>query len=464
MSPRDRMFLAIEAPNQPMNTGSVALVAAHGGDRDGVRAMVAAALARNRVALQWRRRPHRSLASLGQWCWRTGDVDLDYHVRTSGLAAGSGLDELWDAVSRLHGEPLDRARPLWRLHVFDGLADGRCALYLKVHHAHADGAGAVRLLTTMAGSDPHQREMAAPWELGRPQSAANRASDAQAVMHTVLGGTAAALLVPPALLAAAWQAVRGRGGPLSLAAPHTEFNVPVSADRTFAGHCFSLRRLQRIANRTDATVDEVVLAMCAGALRRYLLAREVLPHMPLMAMVPVTDGAEAATVMCSLGTHLADPVERLAAVQISLRQGEAMMAGRSRVQTSAVGALSAAPLAVAMLAGRSAAPLRPPNVTLNRVAGSARPAYWNGARIDALYPLSTPVSGQALAISTMKFADRVYLGLTGCRRAVPAIGNLTDLLDRELELLEAFRRISAAPRAGRDDRRRAQRQSRRPAL
>jgi WS/DGAT/MGAT family acyltransferase len=439
------------------------------------------------VAPLWRRRARRSLASLGQWYWHTdSEVDLDYHVQISALPCPAGEAELWEFASELHTAGLDRSRPLWQMHLIEGLADGRYALYLKTHPALADGVAAMRLLQHSLNSDPDRRGMPALWEMiehapeGSEDDATAPAS-ARALMATRgLAGAARELAgMAPALADTAWRAVRRRGGPLTLAAPHTPLNVPIGSAKSVAGRTFPIDRVRLVAKHTDATVNDVVLAMCAGALRRYLLARRALPETPLMAALPVSlRGAEPLTspvppdyfadnkiaaLTCSLATHLADPAERLAAVQISTREGKAALAGRTQLQVMTMTALGAAPLALAMTLGRELGPLRPANVMISNVRGPHGPLYWNGARLEALYPMSIPVDGQTLTFSCTSIDDQIAFGLTACRRAVPGISTLADYLGRELDLLDTFHRIPDAVRRdrGRDPRPRRRRAPRR---
>lgn len=456
MSPADALFLFAEGPERPMHVGALALLSPPGSDAWDLRELVAAALVRERVAPLWRRRPHRSFTSLGQWYWRSdAEVDLGYHVQVSALPPPGGLTELWDLVSRLHGGLLDRTRPLWQLHLIEGLADGRYAVYIKTHQALLARVSAMGLMQQTVSADPDRRGMPALWEVAEqipPCDAATPADwrDPLDAARGVLGAAGGLAGMVPALADTAWRAARRRGGPLTLAAPKTPLNVPISGARSFAGRAFPLERLRRVAKRADATVHDVVLAMCAGALRGYLAARDALPAAPLVAMVPVSlhgtgfssapdevPGNKVGTVMCSLATHLADPAERLAAVRTSMREGKAALAGRSQVQVLAMSMLGAAPLALAMTFGRTPAPLHPPNVMIANVPGPTGPLYWNGAHLDAFYPLSAPVDGQALNIACTSTNDQIAFGLTGCRRAVPAISTLTDLLDRELDVLGA---------------------------
>jgi WS/DGAT/MGAT family acyltransferase len=475
MSPADALFLVAETSKRPMHVGALALLSRpDGAGPNFVRDAFAAALDRDQVAPLWRRRPRRSLSSLGQWSWHTeSEVDLDYHVQISALPRRAGQSALWKTVSELHAETLDRSRPLWQMHLIEGLADGQYALYIKTHHALADGVSTMRLLRRTVGSDPDRRGMPALWEVTEDRRrdgtiTATTGAGPFAAVRAVVGAAGDLAGLPPALADAAWRAVRGRGGPLTLTAPHTPFNVAIDAARSFAGRSFPIDRLRLVAKHTDATLNDVVLAMCGGALRRYLLVRHALPVAPLMATVPVSlrgdepaaapdpvPGNKIGTLACCLGTHLADPAERLAAVQASMGEGKAALAGRSQFQVLAMSALGAAPLALAMTLGRVPGPLRPTNVMISNVPGPKDPLYWNGARFDALYPLSVVADGQALNITCTSINDQISFGLTGCSRAIPRIDTLADALGRELDLLDAFHRI---PRTGRGRRRGPRRQ------
>jgi diacylglycerol O-acyltransferase / wax synthase len=400
------------------------------------------------------------VTSLGQWGWdRGGEVDLDYHVQYSALPQPAGMAELWALVSWLHATPLDRDRPLWEMHLIEGLADGRYAVYIKIHHALADGVSAMEMLRAALSADPGRREGPALWEpdglASEPAPASPRGGldllrlPSWAVAKAWGTAREAAGLVP-ALTGTLERALRHRDGPLSLAAPRTMLNVPIDGARSFTGRSWPLERLRLVAKHSEASVNDVVLAMCAGALRSYLTSKGALPWAPLVAMVPVSlhgtrpegrggDTADAGnkigSLTCGLATNLADAGDRLAAVQAGMRDGKSALAARSQLQVLAMSALGAAPLALGMLVGHHRL-LRPPNVMISNVSGSPAPLYWNGARLDALYPLSIPVAGQALNITCTSTDDTIAFGLTGCRHAVPGLGAMTGHLDDELRLLE----------------------------
>ena len=461
MSPTDSLFLLAESENCQMQVGGLALFSPPEGARTtDVREMFAAAVARHKVASVWRKRARRSVTSLGQWGWDTGgEVDLDYHVRYSALPRPAGMTELWALVSWLHAAPLDRERPLWEMHLIEGLADGRFAVYIKMHHALADGISAMGMLREALSVDSGRRGGPALWEpvAPAPESAPNSRQGGldlfglpRRAVGMAWGAAREAAGLVPALAGTLEQALCGRGGPLSLAAPRTMLNVPINRTRSFTGCSWPLERLRLVAKNSDATVNDVVLAMCAGALRSYLTSKGGLPWAPLVAMVPVSlrgsrpaggrggaaeAGNKIGSLTCGLATNLADAGERLAAVRDGMREGKAALSSLSRLQVLAMSALGAAPLALGMLLGHPWL-LRPPNVMISNVSGSPAPLFWNGARLDALYPLSIPVHGQALNITCTSTDDTIAFGLTGCRHAVPGLGAMNKHLNDELRLLE----------------------------
>jgi diacylglycerol O-acyltransferase / wax synthase len=449
MSPTDSAFLMIESREHPMHVGSLQLFqppeGAHAID---VRSMFDAAIATDEVAPLFQKRPRRSITSLGQWGWDTDrEFDLEHHVRRNALPHPGRVRELLALCSRLHSTLLDRHRPLWEIHLIEGLHDGRYALYFKVHHALVDGVAATRMLSRMLSEDPAQREMPAPWALrerdpdpddlpGVPFSAVRTALDAL--------GEAAGLV--PALARSVNRGMNARGGSLSFSAPKTMFNVPITGARRFAAQSWPMDRIRQVGKAGETTINDVVLALCSGALRAYLQSLDALPEHPLIAMVPVSlrtevrsadgGGNAVGVVLCNLGTHLDDPGHRLRAVHDSMIEGKASLSGLSPLQILAMSAIGMSPL-VLLPALRLNGVVRPPfNLVISNVPGPRQPMYWNGARLDGLYPLSIPLDGQALNITCTSYSDEIAFGLTGCRRSVPHLQRLLGYLDDELAALE----------------------------
>ncbi|MGF7120244.1 WS/DGAT/MGAT family acyltransferase [Rhodococcus sp. BE178] len=343
------------------------------------------------------------------------------------------------------------------MHLIEGLADGRYAVYTKIHHSVTDGVGAMRLLRRSLSIDADKRGMPAPWE---PRIRSERPTRDTGLVDVPLAAVRAAVDVigeatglVPALTGTVLRALRQQGGPVSFAAPHSALNVPITGARQFAARSWSLDRLRLVAKYADATINDVVLAMCSGALRSHLTERGMLPDASLVAMVPVSlrdsrerpesivdpndkSGNEIGTLMCNLGTDLADAGDRLARVHRSMTEGKASLRGMSTAQIVAMSALGSAPLALDMLLGHHG-PVRPPyNIVISNVPGPNAPLYWNGARLDALYPLSIPLDGQALNITCTSTEESIAFGLTGCRRAVPRLEPILEHLDHELAALE----------------------------
>ena len=448
MPPTDAVFLLGETREQPMHVGSLQLfVPPDGATAIDVRAMFDAAIEQDEVAPLFQRRARRSITSLGQWGWEPdGLFDLEHHVRRSALPQPGRVLELLALCSRLHSTLLDRKRPLWEMHLIEGLADGRYAAYFKVHHALVDGVSALRLLNRMMSPDPDERDMKPPWA-ALPRKRRQREDGARTdVARDALRLVGETVGLGPALVRTVQRAIREQTGTMSLSAPKSMLNVPITGARRFAAQSWPMERIRRVGKATDSTVNDVVLAMCAGALRRYLLGMDALPDSPLIAMVPVSlhgedtgssDGGNAVgTVMCNLATHVADPAERLVAINRSMQEGKEALKSMTPMQILLMSAIGVSPLAILPALGLSGS-VRPPfNLVISNVPGPREPLYWNGARLDGLYPLSIPLDGQALNITCTSYSHEIAFGLTGCRRTVPHLQRLLGYLDDELAALE----------------------------
>ncbi|MDT4920425.1 MAG: diacylglycerol O-acyltransferase / wax synthase [Pseudonocardiales bacterium] len=449
MPPTDSLFLLGETREQPMHVGSLQLfVPPDGATAIDVREMFDAAIEEDTVAPLFQRRPRRSVTTLGQWAWEPDrQFDLEHHVRRSALPQPGRVLELLALCSRLHSTLLDRKRPLWEMHLIEGLADGRYAAYFKVHHSLVDGVSALRLLSRMMSPDPNEQQMPPPWAAlprrskpkGDGASPADSAKDALRLLGDAVG-------LPTALARTVNRAMRDQGGAMSLSAPKSMFNVPITGARRFAAQSWPMERIRRVGKASECTVNDVVLAMCAGALRRYLVSMDALPDAPLIAMVPVSlhgedtgdsDGGNAVgTVMCNLGTDCSDAADRLARVHRSMEDGKDALRSMTPMQIMMMSAIGLSPLAVLPLLGLTGS-VRPPfNLVISNVPGPREPLYWNGARLDGLYPLSIPLDGQALNITCTSYSHEIAFGLTGCRRTVPHLQRLLGYLNDDLEALE----------------------------
>ncbi|MGF6886011.1 diacylglycerol O-acyltransferase [Nocardia sp. GAS34] len=447
ISPADALFLIAESRNHPMHVGTLALFEPPEG-LDSVefarRTYQRLISADEVIHPVFRKRPSRLLGT-PQLLWaQDTTVDLGHHVQHWAVPAPGQLGGLLELVSGMHASLLDRHRPLWQMHIIEGLRDGRVALYGKIHHSLIDGVGAQRLLHRALTDDPYADYPPLPWQLlpSPPRRQPARPPGIAAVVRAVAEPAAGASLlrVARAVLGAQQQA-------LPFSAPRTVFNGPIGEARRCGVRSWPLSRIKQIAKAADATVNDVVLAVCAGALRDYLDSRNALPDTPLVAMVPVSvrgddpgdhDGNKIAAVLCPLATHLTEPADRLTTISAAMRRGKALYNGLSHREAFAATALTLSPLALT-LSATAVSLTRPPfNLVISNIPGDRSPRYWNGARLDASYPLSIPVHGQALNITVTGTGtgENLDFGIVACRRTVPDLDRLIDYLDIALHALE----------------------------
>lgn len=450
MSPTSSMFLVPESRDQPMHVGGLELFAPPpDAGPDYIGELYRHALAVGDVAPLFRRRPYRGVSTLGQWAWTDdGAIDLEHHVRHSALPRPGRIRELLALASRLHGTLLDRHRPLWETHLIEGLEDGRFAVYTKVHHALMDGVSSLRLLERSLSRDEDDRDVPMPYEAAawppRPRRD-DGGNPLRRLLDTGVHAVGDAVGLTPRLLSLAAGALRAQATTLPGSAPRSMLNVPITGSRRFAADDWELARLRAVGKAAGATVNDVVLAMCAHALRSYLVEQDALPDAALVAMTPVSlrtddedesEGNAVGAVLVSLGTDIADPEARLLAIRASTRAAKASLSGLSQLQVTA---LSAAVLSPLLLTQISAAQrlVRPAfNLVVSNVAGPAYPLYWNGARLDGIYPMSIPINGQALNVTVTSYDGRMHFGLIGCRRSLPHMQHLLSGLAEGLAALE----------------------------
>jgi diacylglycerol O-acyltransferase len=382
--------------------------------------------------------------------------DIDHHIRHSALPKPGRVRELLDLSSRLHSTRLAWERPLWEAHIIEGLRDGRVALYTKVHHSLVDGISAMRLVQSTLSPDPDLRNMPPPWDARTRRDRPSRGKSEDTtlteiptqVMRSALGLSAEAAGMPGALIKTISKGVRNETSAISLYAPRTIFNQKITGSRRFAAQDWPIEQLQAIGKASGTTINDVVLAMCGGAVRRYLLELGELPEAPLVAMVPIglkareshiasTEGGNAVgAVMCRLGTNLEDPADRLAAVHASMNDGKDVLSSMTPAQIMAMSALGQAPAIIAPML-RMSGIVRPPyNLIISNVPGPRSTQYWNGAKLVGHYPLSIPINGMALNITCISYDGNLGFGLIGCRRTVPHLQRLLTYLNDEVAALE----------------------------
>ncbi|GJO07256.1 putative diacyglycerol O-acyltransferase [Mycobacterium marinum] len=446
MMPTDSMFLFVESREHPMHVGGLSLFEPpEGAGPDFVRNFYEALVANDEFQPTFRKHPATIGGGIARVAWAyDDDLDVDYHVRRSALPSPGRVRDLLELTSRLHTSLLDRHRPLWELHVVEGLSDGRFAMYAKMHHALIDGVSAAKLMQRTMSADPSDTEVRAMWNLPRPPRPESDGGGSSLVGSLVkMAGSVAGLA--PSTLKLARAALFEQQLTLPFAAPHTMFNVKVGGARRCAAQSWSLERIRAVKQAAGVTVNDAVLAMCAGALRYYLIEQDALPDAPLIAMVPVSlrskeqadsGGNMVGSVLCNLGTNVEDPAQRIEIISASMRANKKVLADLPRLQVLALSGLNMAPLTLAGVPGFLSTVPPPFNIVISNVPGGAQPLYYGGARLDGSYPLSNIPDGQALNITLVNNADRLDFGLVGCRRSVPSLQRLLGHLETSLKDLE----------------------------
>ena len=488
LSGLDATFLHLETAEMPMHVGALNLFELPAGHRGSfVSALRRHMAERLPLVAVLRRRLWWMPLNLANPAWVDAEPDLRQHIVAVKLPKsarrGDGMPELEAAVAALHIQRLDRSRPLWKFFVLEGLApsaDGRArvGLYAQFHHAAVDGQAAVAMARVILDTQPEGRDIGLRpstrgkvFRLGLGQMLRGAiVQEAQQVAGIIKGLPATV----GALAGAAGQALansgllRGKAGTpgvknLSLA-PRTAFNQTISASRSFATVSLPLARLKALGKAHGATLNDIVLLLCATALRRYLSLHATVPRKSLVAAVPVslraggdtTADTQATLSLISLGTHLADMGQRLAHIKAASVAMKATMGGLKSVMPTDYPSIGVPWLmeAAAALYGRAKVAERVPllaNLTISNVPGPPVALYLAGARMVHNFPTSILTHGLGLNITVESYDQQLDFGLVADGQACPKLRVLADAIQTAFEdlcLLEPALQLSATAAPG----------------
>lgn len=369
----------------------------------------------------------------------TEDVDLDYHIRRSALPAPADERELGILISRLHSNPMDLRRPLWEMHLIEGLKGNRFALYFKIHHGLVDGISGMKMLARSLSTDPEEADklpvFATPPSKRSKRSAAD-GFDLPSMIAQTMDAAKAQVSTAKDLgksLNALYDRVRGQNTlTLPTEAPHSVLNGSVTRSRRFATALFGLSDLKSLAKAGDCSLNELVLAICATVLRRFLLDMQALPEKPLVAAIPLSlrpegdsgGGNQVSMVLSSLATDIADPTARFVKVRTSAQDAVRHLRGQSPLAVMAYGSLQLMPVAIQSVTGRLGKGRPNFNVVISNVPGPKDTLYFRGSKLVANYPVSIVMPGQALNITLQSYADTLNFGFIGCSKTLPHLQNM----------------------------------------
>ncbi len=472
LSGLDASFLYLESPNNHMHVAATMTFdpsTVEGGySFDKVRDLVQRRL---HLIPQFTRRLARVPFDLAHPVWvEDPDFDIDYHLRRIAVPAPGSYHELADLAGDIASRPLDRSRPLWEIYLVEGLENGHIGTIAKMHHSTIDGVSGANLMVYLFDLEPNPSE-----EPEAPEREAEHVpSDAELLayaMRSRLKRRASMFSIVPKAAQAAVNVVRNRRSsdtvnpPAPLTAPRTPWNGAITPHRKVAYSIASLSDVKDIKNAFGTTVNDVVLAMVGGGLRRYLERKGELPEKSLVATVPVSvrppDGEEdtgggankVSAMFTSLATDIADPVERLHAIH-EVTKG-------AKEEHNAVGADMlqsltefAAPrlfgLAMRFYSGMKLANRGPVihNLVISNVPGPPFPLYFAGAKLVSLFPMGPVFEGAGLNITVISYMDDIDIGLMVARESIPDVWDMAADIEESLaELKKAADAATSAAKA-----------------
>jgi len=392
------------------------------------------------------------------------DENVNDHLSHHALPAPGGERELWELISRLHSQPLDMARPLWELHLIEGYAHRRFAVYMKFHHALFDGSTAIRVAYALASETPNA-PVRGPWfaqrnarkeKTERTGREAKRRRDGDASLLSAFEERIRKQLETyrslPEFVRAMRQTINAAMGDHSgLVAPYTGpkciMNGPLTRRRSVAMHSFSLARVKAVAKASESTLNDVVLAISGGALRRHLEERKALPQRALIAGVPVglkhgegeRSGNRVSLLFATLATDVRDPFNRLMAIRKSTQAAKKHLQAMSVPSVDLYSTVMIVPAFLGSVTGNAMS-----SVAVSNVAGPHTPLFLTGAPLEATCPMSVLTPNMALNITCLSYHKGLYLGLTACPDLVPHVDDLAAHMGDAFNELEAAVKRHAA--------------------
>lgn len=467
LSPLDTAWLFTESRATPNHVGGLLQFRLPAGaPKDFLRQLMAEFRSHRSFSPPWNRRLKVAFNKNPLPVWIEDEaIDLEYHVRHAALPWPGGERELGELVGRLQSTPIDLARPPWECTIIEGLSDNRFALFVKIHHSLIDGISGMKLMQRSMSTDVTESLDLPPfWSANKERKTTSRRETpaptmANVALAAVEGLSEQARSLPQ--LAMAFGKIIQRIGDTSdglavpFDAPRSMLNGRVREKRRFATQQFSMERLRKVAEAADCTLNDVVLALCGGALRRFLQDRNALPDKSLTAGIPVSvrpqddegTGNAITFIVASLGTDIADASERLKAIRRSVQHAKAHVQSLPRTAMTQYTIVLMAPTLITLLTGIGGR--TPPmfNITISNVPGPDKPLYYRGAELLSIYPASIITHGQALNITCESYAGQMNFGFTACHTSVPNTQKIAVYAGEALDELEAA--LLRQPRARR---------------
>lgn len=453
----DTAWLNVETAHAPMQVGGLlTFTLPEGAPADFCARLMAAWRLYKRAFSPWNHRLKggRLMNVTPEW-ELLDEIDIDYHFRHSAVPTPGGEIELGALASRLHSHALDLTRPPWECHLIEGLAGNRFAIYIKMHHALIDGVGGMRLLARALASDADDIDRPPFWAIEPRQHAPRPSEQVRPGLYRAVAQIASDARSQVTSLAGFGGVVRemvksgrsrGEGMGLPFSAPASILNGRINAQRGYATQLYSLSEFKVLARNARVSINDIVLAICGGAVGRYLREIGELPAKPLTAGIPVSirpadneDCGNAITfIIATLATNTEDPEERLRKIAASTRYAKRSLMRLSAAAITQYTVALMAPYVLSLVSGMAGRTRPVFNVTVSNVPGPREALYVRGAKMEAFYPTSLVTHGQALNITVHGYADTLGFGFIACRDTVPDIQRLARYAGDALDELRAL--------------------------
>lgn len=447
LSFQDASFLRMESEQRPFHVAGLMILKLPAGAPPGFLRRLAQRFGRLNELWPIFSKKLKDATSLRNPAWITAqDYDPDYHVFHYALPAPGRKDDLLTLVSRVHERVLDRSRPLWEMHLIEGLQGDRFALYCKVHHALVDGVGALQMVDALFSESPderinfrtaipiaeaHSRRISLARQLGTASRELKKHYSAIPQLSTLVAGMGLD----------AWTGKKD-APPLPFTAPNTLFNGDVDARRKIITTELPLSRVRALAKTHGGTINDVLVAICGGAIREYLLAHDALPKKSLEAGVPMSlkrdnqqEGNQVSFLICPFFTDVGDPVQRIRRVIRVMDQAKKNIRKMSVTAAQDYTNLLMMPTILLTLAGKASQVTPAINAIVSNVPGSRKRLYLDGAALESMYPLSVVTDGMAINLTVVSYTGTLCFAVTSCPREQPGIEVLGKLIKQSYKQL-----------------------------
>ena len=460
----DASFLYLETQKTPMHIGGVYIFEKPKNRKtfsyDDFRDYMASRL---HITPLFRRRFVPVPLNLGHPYWiNDPEFDLEYHLRHIALPAPGNMKQLMKLAARIFSRPLNYEHPLWESYVVEGVNSikgvpkGSYALITKVHHAAIDGASGAAIMSALFDNTPRPREIpeTETWKPDKVPTGVEILAKSYGGAITkplkfakLIGDLASGgISIAKSGARKKAKAKKVKSPPAPFTAPHTIFNVPVSGSRVISGVQFSLDRIKNLKNALGVTVNDAILAICAGALRNYLLEKDALPEVPLVALAPISvrskksgsGGNKISGMLVSLNTTESNPLERVQTINAGTTRSKVVGKAISPYKLMEFVPAELTAMATRLYTSMGLSEMHKPftNVTITNVPGPPEPLYMNGAKLVQQYGMAPLIDGMGLIIIIFSYAGTISISATSAHNIMPDIDNFTEHISKSVEELE----------------------------